>query len=829
MTQNVIQPSFAAGELSPKLYARVDQAMYRVGARKMMNFFVHPAGGASNRPGTEFVGAVKDSAVRGRLIPFQFNTQHTYVLEFGDKVMRVIKDGGYVLGQDGPFAQNGEFQSDITGWSDVSTAGGGSASIAWDSGENGRLKLTAATGGTARARQALTGLVIGGRYTVTLDWDGGTCNIGTEAGGNDLGSADFAAASQSFVFTATATTASLDLVFTNAAAAASTYVRSISVIGLIANPTQIYELPAPYAAADLALLKYTQSADVMTFCHPDYRPQDLSRTGDAGWFFTPLTFAPTITRPTLDTLTVATGGSVTYRYKVTALNPDGTEESLPGIATGVAITAITAARPVVVHTDDAHKFANGDEIYIDSVGGMTQLNGKAYLINVVDANNFELRDLNNNNIDGRHFDAYTAGGTASPCFLITKAAATLSSTATITVKWIGQANVSKYNVYRELSGTFGIIGSSNSTSFKDDNIKPDTSNTPPGARDPFEDGNWPSTVAYHEQRKFFANSTQKPQTLWATQTGNFKNMNVSSPTKDDDAITRTLVSSQVNAIRHMVSMNVLILLTSGAEWKCYAGSNGDAITPASCYTKPQSYNGSSDVQPIVSNNAILYIQEKGSVVRDLLYDFATDSYSGTDRSVWADHLFYGHTIREWGYAQEPFRITWAVREDGVLLGFTYMREQQVFGWHRHATDGFFESIVVISENGEDVPYFIVRREIDGETRRYVERLHSRLFEDVADAWFLDCALQYDGEPTMTVSNLDHLEGKTVGVLGDGNVFPNAVVMARSRSTIRSARSPSACLMRRSWRRSTSMSAIPPSRASARSSPPSRSRWRRRAA
>src|SRR5262249_46807345 len=159
----------------------------------------------------------------------------------------------------------------------------------------------------------------------------------------------------------------------------------------------------------LALLKYTQSADVMTFCHPNYRPQDLSRTGDAGWFFTPLTFSPTTPRPTLSSLSVATSGSVTYRYKVTALNPDGTEESLPGIAAGLAIAGITAANPVVVTTQAVHGFVNGDEIYIDSVGGMTQVNGKAYLINVTTTKTFELRDLNNNNIDGRHYDAYTSG------------------------------------------------------------------------------------------------------------------------------------------------------------------------------------------------------------------------------------------------------------------------------------------------------------------------------------------------------------------------------------------------------------------------------------
>jgi hypothetical protein len=104
-----------------------------------------------------------------------------------------------------------------------------------------------------------------------------------------------------------------------------------------------------------------------------------------------------------------------------------------------------------------------------------------------------------------------------------------------------------------------------------------------------------------------------------------------------------------------------------------------------------------------------------------------------------------------------------------------MKDQDVYAWHRHVTDGAFESVAVISENGEDVAYFIIRREIGGQARRYVERLHSRQFAAVQDAWFLDCALRYNGTATREVRNLWHLEGKQVGVLGDGNVFPTATV------------------------------------------------------
>ena len=102
----VIQPSFAAGELSPFLYGRVDLAKFHVGARTMLNFLVHAHGGASNRPGTRFVGEVDDSSARHRLIPFQFRTLpsgQTYVLAFGDKTMQVAMQSGPGSGADWGF------------------------------------------------------------------------------------------------------------------------------------------------------------------------------------------------------------------------------------------------------------------------------------------------------------------------------------------------------------------------------------------------------------------------------------------------------------------------------------------------------------------------------------------------------------------------------------------------------------------------------------------------------------------------------------------------------------------------------------------------------
>jgi hypothetical protein len=145
----------------------------------------------------------------------------------------------------------------------------------------------------------------------------------------------------------------------------------------------------------------------------------------------------------------------------------------------------------------------------------------------------------------------------------------------------------------------------------------------------------------------------------------------------------------------------------------------------------------------------------------------------------SSHLFQGHTILEWAFQQIPFSCIWAVRDDGVLLGFTYMQEQQVAAWHRHDTDGLFESVCTIVEGNVDAVYVVVNRTIGGQRKRYVERFDNRQFTDVTDAFFVDAGLSWSGAPATVFSGLDHLEGQTVSILADGNVHPRRVVAGGS--------------------------------------------------
>ena len=239
-------------------------------------------------------------------------------------------------------------------------------------------------------------------------------------------------------------------------------------------------------------------------------------------------------------------------------------------------------------------------------------------------------------------------------------------------------------------------------------------------------------------------------------------------------MTFTIAAQQVNEIRHLLPLDSLILLTSGGEWIMTEGQDR-VLTPSTIGVRIQSYNGCSIVPPVVINSTALFLQEKGARLRDLGYEFSNDKYTGNDLSLMAEHLFEDKQITAMTYAAEPYSIVWCVRNDGVMLGLTYQREHQVWGWHQHNTQGTFESVASIAEDDRDAVYVIVKRSVNGSDVRYVERLEKRESINAANCFYVDSGLTYDGTPATVISGLGHLEGKTVSILTDGYTVPDQVV------------------------------------------------------
>ena len=307
----------------------------------------------------------------------------------------------------------------------------------------------------------------------------------------------------------------------------------------------------------------------------------------------------------------------------------------------------------------------------------------------------------------------------------------------------------------------------------------------------------PSCVTFFEQRLVFAATLSQPQTLFFSKSGDYENMddNYHGTVADDDAIIYTIASNQVNAIRFMTATRTLIIGTAGGEFAVSGGGTDIAITPTNILIKKQSNNGAANVDALAVGNATLFLQRAKRKLRELAYNFDVDGYIAPDLTILAEHISEGG-FKQLSYQQEPNQIIWCVRNDGQLVGLTYQREQQVVAWHRHIFGGSFgsgnsicESVATIpTDDSEYQTWVIVKRTINGSTKRYIEYIHNLNFDETDDTSFnfLDSQLIYDGSPVTVISGLSHLEGQTVSVLADGSTHPDKVVSSGEITLSRSA-------------------------------------------
>lgn len=330
-----------------------------------------------------------------------------------------------------------------------------------------------------------------------------------------------------------------------------------------------------------------------------------------------------------------------------------------------------------------------------------------------------------------------------------------------TFNWTPVADADHYNFYKDdtFSGTYGWVGSAGTELFFEPPafIIPDYSKAPPKTRTPFDEiDDYPGVSVFHEQRTVYARTNNAPQSLFGSVTGVPDNFNVSVPVQASDAYTFTLNSNQMNEITWLVSLSDLLIGTIGAEWRMRPGGDSNAITPSSVDVKPQTRWGSARKPPVVVGNSVIFLNRKQDILRDLQFSLEADGYKGNDLTIMARHLFDDYTITDMTYQPNDDSIIWCIRNDGKLLGLTYFKEHDVFGWHIHETDGKFESIVSLeTTSGVSDLYVIVKRIIGGVTKRFIEVLHARLplrddgIRDIQDAFFVDSGLSLDRPGTIT--------------------------------------------------------------------------------
>ena len=410
------------------------------------------------------------------------------------------------------------------------------------------------------------------------------------------------------------------------------------------------------------------------------------------------------------------------------------------------ITNVTSANPAVVTTSTAHGYSDGDKVQIQDIEGMTQINDKQFTIDNVTSTTFELKGENSTG-----YTTYSSGGIVRRVL------------SDIKVDAFRSADVGKYILAN--GGVMEIITVNSASDIDAIILK--------SLNDSEETGNWtletptwtssrgyPRAVGLYEERLIFGGTSARPQTIWMSETGIFEGFGAGPD--DEDSIVIPLVSNEVNEVNWISSGRDLVVGTSGGELTVSSGGSS-AITPSSKRQQPRTYHGSKTQQVVNVKDEILFIQGSGRKVRTFRYDFNIDGYTGEDLTFLAEHITE-QGISELAYAQEPDTIIYAVSDDGRMLTGTYDRSKKVIGWTTFETDGYYENVQTITNAAEDAVFTVVRRTINGTTKRYIERFDSGSGTDDADGFSDSYLTLSEGK---TVSNITQASPAVVTSTGHG--------------------------------------------------------------
>jgi len=681
---------------------RVDLARYAEALKTCRNFFVRATGGISNRAGLQYVATLNPDS-EGLLVPFVFSTEQAYMLVFQEESIQVFANGAFVDSTAPPLT--------VT-----------NVEIVTESISPLRYRRKITTSGAH-------GLIVGQQITIS--------------GIN--GSGDYAFSGATTVIEVTSSTS---FKFGKELTSISgSYVSGGSVVYSVTITTD-------YQSDDLASIRYTQSADVMTLVHKDYVPSEFARTDATAFTFGEIT--DFTEGPFLDfddnnvtmTSSAATGTGVTLTASAAVFNSGHVGsliridlKDVSGIQPWEASKLLAAAGD-----NPLNKFRRSLEKVYRCVTNEVASGDGTYT----------------GTIRPSHDEGVEADGDGNP---ITNLAARAGVNWQYEHVFYGIARITAVAV-NGLTATANVI-------HHIPVVSPATTTVWAfGAWS--EDQGYPSVVTYYGDRLVFANTPQQPQTQWASKVGEYHDFGESSPLVDDDSIAQTLNARQANPILEMVPLEQLVSLTPSSSWATPA--RGEALTPTTIGFYKQSHKGSASRRAIeVGDEGALHVARGSTKLYELTYAFNRDKYGGNELTVLSRHLF-GPTryIVDMDYSEEPHGILWLVRSDGALIGLTYLPEQQVVGWHRHDTDGFFERVCVIPEDGRDAVYVIVRRTVGGATVRYLERMANREIEDQVDGFFVDSGLTYDGRnataTTITVTGASYEGGEDVTVTASAVLF-----------------------------------------------------------
>lgn len=454
------------------------------------------------------------------------------------------------------------------------------------------------------------------------------------------------------------------------------------------------------------------------------------------------------------------GAEITLTFEESTTVTLGPTQAIAGLAhDGVSTVTVTVP---------GHGFASGQTVQIDGCDP-TGYNG-TYSITVLDV------------------DTFTYTRSPNPGAAVTLGTARSSSSSTTTVEGWRSQDVGKFI---EINSGLVQLTAVDSPTVARGVIKKELSAdvAAPANGWILESSVWssfdgyPRTGAFYEQRLVTAGSRRFPQGIWGSRNGLYYDF--TQGTDDDEGFTFELPSTgQINPIIRMVAATVLLPLTFGAEFTLHGGVE-KPLTPTNVQIRGRSVYGCNQVKPVRIGAEVLFVQRANRKVRALSYDPDTYAYRAPDLTVLADHItssgivamaYQQEPASQQDELQEPASLLWCVRADGKMAVMTLDRDEGVTAWTPQSTDGAYESVACVPRpDGGDETWVVVRRTINGQTRRYVER-----FED---GYLMDCAVKgSDAVGKATWGGLGHLEGRQVWCKGDG-VFMGLYTVAGGQITL----------------------------------------------
>lgn len=705
--------AFSNGELGGSLAGRADLPIYAQGLKRAYNFSVHKHGGVSNRPGTKFVGRTKDDSVNVKLVRYTHETRGDSVLiEMGVSYFRFwVNDALVVIPSAG--AESDSYDNSATyGPGEIVT----SASVWY-------LCIATTTGNSPPDAD----------YWVVMDQ-------------------------------------------------------------LDENGDYIYEIPTPFTLP--REVKWAQSGRTITFTHQSVRPRDLLYVASDYWVFEDV--VPTSGAGTPQNPTVGQGPEfVSVLYEVRAVLTATGAGPLSAPFTSDVLGPPSVERPITVTWDEAIEGpADYYELYKGgyllgttpslSFSDEGQATGDPWAAGI--GGDYISEPLNVDATQGpatpilKNFRYVMTAVVAGEESLASDVASAEMEDATSDrphlIDGDDVTDATEYRFYADpnSNGTFGRIGSGPVSAFAYPGLPlPDYALVPPTEGNFFGVSDFPATVGYYEQRRFFGNKPSSPDAFAGSRVGLPTNFTISTPLQDSDAISLRLLGRTQHAVREIVGLGDLIVLTDGGEWRS-RNSPGLPLTPSNLPFYEDTYVGCHDrARYVLVGGTLIYVQARGHKVVEARFENETQKLANRDLTVLAPHLFEADTIVALDYQYEPDSIIWCARSDGRLLGLTYQAEADALAWHQHQLGGTaaeVEDVCVVPDVDEDVVYLIVSRTVTalGGTVRFIERLANRVDRSV----FLDCATEYQGV-AITTLDVPQLDGETVTIWANGQKRGTGIV------------------------------------------------------